>query len=70
MSSSRARCSIVTVDQSTGVRGKEPLTALAGYRNAWGKVFLGQNLIHDGWGRLSLGDPAEVLVAAPSAPAG
>jgi uncharacterized protein YcbX len=51
-----ARCSITTVEQTTGVLGKEPLRTLATYRRTDGKVMFGQNLIHDAEGVLSVGD--------------
>lgn len=51
-----ARCSITTVEQTTGTLGKEPLRTLATYRRIEGKVMFGQNLIHDGEGVLEVGD--------------
>lgn len=56
-----ARCAIVTVDQARGVRGKEPLRTLAGYRESDGKVYMGQNLIHEAMGALRVGEEVEVL---------
>jgi uncharacterized protein len=53
------RCAITTVDQETGIRGKEPLRTLATYRKAEGEVFFGRNLIHDTLGTVSVGDPVE-----------
>jgi len=38
-----ARCVITTTDQRTGERGKEPLRALASFRNVNGKVMFGMN---------------------------
>lgn len=55
------RCSVTTVDPETGERGKEPLRALAEYRKWDGQVWFGTNLIHDGRGTLSLGDPITPL---------
>jgi uncharacterized protein YcbX len=52
------RCSVTTVDPSTGERGKEPLRTLAQYRLEDGKVWFGMNLIHDGPGELRVGDRA------------
>lgn len=49
------RCSVTTVDPSSGRRGKEPLRTLARYRLEDGKVWFGMNLIHDACGRLDLG---------------
>lgn len=55
-----ARCSITTVEQTTGQVGKEPLRTLARYRRVGGKVMFGQNLIHDRPGTLRVGDPVRV----------
>jgi uncharacterized protein YcbX len=51
------RCVITTTDQVTAERGKEPLRTLAMYRNVDGKVFFGQNLVHQGRGKLHVGAP-------------
>ena len=56
-----ARCAITTVNQGTGVRGKEPLRTLARFRRAGTKVLFGQNLVHDDTGTLRAGDLVEVL---------
>jgi MOSC domain-containing protein len=57
-----ARCSITTVDQATGVRGKEPLATLATYRRGPdGSVLFAQNAIHDRTGVLRVGDSVRVL---------
>jgi len=57
-----ARCSITTVDQASGVRGKEPLATLATYRRgADGSVLFAQNAIHDRTGVLRVGDPIRVF---------
>jgi uncharacterized protein YcbX len=53
------RCAITTVDQSTGVRGKEPLRTLATYRNSEVGTVFGRNLIHDSLGTVCVGDPVE-----------
>lgn len=58
-----SRCVVTTVDQSAGVAGDEPLRTLSGYRRVGGKVMFGQNLIHRAPGRVSVGDPVEVLEA-------
>lgn len=50
------RCATTTVDQSTGIKGTEPLRTLAGYRSRDGGVYFGQNLIHRSQGILRLGD--------------
>lgn len=56
-----SRCTITTVEQTTGEKGKEPLTTLATYRNSPEGVLFGQNLIHDGAGEITVGDAVEVL---------
>ena len=56
-----ARCTVITVDQSEGVAGREPLATLSGYRGAEGKVYFGQNLVHLGTGQLEVGDRVEHL---------
>ena len=55
------RCSIPTVDQATGIRGKEPMKTLATYRY-WDKgIWFGQNLVQESAGTLHLGDEVEIL---------
>jgi len=56
-----SRCATTTVNQSTGERGKEPLLTLATYRQHDGRVFFGQNLIHDGPGTLKVGEEVRVI---------
>jgi uncharacterized protein YcbX len=51
-----ARCVVTTTDQTTGERGREPLRTLATYRTIDGKVMFGQNVVHEGRGRLRIGD--------------
>lgn len=55
-----ARCTITTVDQGTGARGKEPLRTLATYRRLGEGVVFGRNLIHASLGTVRVGDPVEV----------
>jgi uncharacterized protein YcbX len=50
------RCLVTTTDQNTGERGKEPLRTLATYRKRGGEVMFGQNVVHEGRGRLRVGD--------------
>lgn len=56
-----ARCAIPSVDPDTAERGKEPLRTLATYRRQGSKVMFGQNLVHEGRGRLEVGMAIEVL---------
>jgi uncharacterized protein len=55
------RCTVPSVDQATGIQGKEPLTTLAQYRTQNGKVLFGQNCIHRTRGTLHVGDPILIL---------
>lgn len=54
------RCVITTTDQSTGVRGSEPLRTLTTFRRHDGHVFFGQNVVHEGRGLLAVGDLVSV----------
>jgi uncharacterized protein YcbX len=56
-----ARCVVTTTDQATLERGKEPLRTLATYRAVDGKLMFGQNVIHDGVGRLAVGSIVTLL---------
>jgi uncharacterized protein YcbX len=56
-----ARCPVPGIDQATAARVKEPLKTLANYRRLRNKVWLGQNLIHNGTGILNIGDELTVL---------
>jgi len=49
------RCVLTTTDQDTGERGVEPLRTLATFRKWDGKVWFGQNVAHQGTGRLAVG---------------
>lgn len=62
-----ARCPIPGIDQETAQRVKEPLKALNGYRRKNNKVWMGQNLVHDGLGVLHVGDVIEVLATQGAA---
>lgn len=56
-----ARCMIITTDQRTGERGKEPLRTLATYRRAGEKVLFGMNAMGDAQGVVRVGDEVTVL---------
>jgi hypothetical protein len=62
------RCAVTTVDPSTGERGREPLRTLSAYRKREGGVMFGQNALHEGTGRLTVGD-AVVVLSRRDAPA-
>lgn len=51
-----ARCVMTTIDQQTGISGKEPLATLSSYRLHGNKVHFGQNVIFHGEGKISVGD--------------
>jgi uncharacterized protein YcbX len=55
------RCQIPTIDQSTGVKGIEPMETLGTYRAGSLGVLFGRHLVHEGRGRIRRGDPVEVL---------
>ena len=58
------RCSVVNIDQQTGVRGAgEPLRTLAQYRRVGKEVWFGRHLVHDELGELRVGDDIEVLAS-------
>ena len=50
-------CVVTTTDQETTERGVEPLRTLAMYRKQNGLVMFGQNVVHLGTGRLTVGAP-------------
>lgn len=55
------RCQVVTVDQATGLKSKEPLKTLAKYRSASNKVNFAMNAIPD----LPGGAPITIAVGDP-----
>ena len=56
-----ARCVVITTDQKTGERSKEPTATLATYRKQDGKVLVGMNAVADPVGAyLSTGAPLTV----------
>ena len=55
------RCVVTTTDQSTAVRGKEPLMTLARHRHIGGMLVFGQNLVPLTPGTIRVGDPVTVL---------
>jgi uncharacterized protein YcbX len=59
------RCVVTTTDQTTGVRGRQPLRILAAHRRFGQKLIFGQNIIPDSPGRIRVGDPVEVTEYAP-----
>ncbi len=56
-----ARCNIPTIDQQSGIIGKEPLKTLARYRRKNNNIYFGQNLIHTGEGMIAVGDEIQTV---------
>ncbi len=52
-----ARCVMTTIDQKTGIKGKEPLKTLAKYRTVSNKVMFGQNMSLLEGLTIKVGDP-------------
>lgn len=52
-----ARCVITTTDQTTAVRGPEPLRTLARYRRKGSGLMFGVNVVHRAVGIIRVGDP-------------
>ena len=55
------RCTVTTVDQDNGIKGKEPLATLNKYRRINMGVYFGQNVVHDEKGVVSTGDEITVV---------
>jgi uncharacterized protein YcbX len=53
------RCPITTINQLTGVRGKEPLNTLSQYRKTNKGVIFGRYFNHQNTGVISVGDPID-----------
>jgi uncharacterized protein YcbX len=51
-----ARCVVITTDQRSGLRDKEPLRTLATYRSKGNKVLFGMNTMGDASGSVRVGD--------------
>jgi len=51
-----ARCMVTTIDQQTGIKGKEPLATLATYRRWRKKIWFGANAITIDKGDINVGD--------------
>ncbi len=55
------RCQVITIDQETGVQGKEPNTTLAGYRKFEKGICFGSNVIVMKEGTIQIGDKLELI---------
>ena len=60
-----SRCTVITIDQSTSERGKEPLAMLAQYRKQGNKVLFGQNTMFEAGKTISVGDSIQVQTHKP-----
>ncbi len=58
------RCVITTINQETAAVGKEPLRTLSTFRTINNKVMFGQNILHTGSGRISVGD--QLIIEGPA----
>ncbi|MGB5896547.1 MAG: MOSC N-terminal beta barrel domain-containing protein [Ignavibacteriaceae bacterium] len=56
------RCIITTINQNTGMKGKEPLKTLAAFRQKDNKVMFGMNLVAEGVGKINVGDEITINV--------
>jgi uncharacterized protein YcbX len=56
-----SRCNVITVDQATGARGKDPLATLATFRARANRIYFGWNLVAEGEGELCVGQPVTLL---------
>jgi hypothetical protein len=54
------RCVVITTDQVTGERGRQPLRMLARKRRFGQSLVFGQNIIPETAGRIRVGDPVEI----------
>jgi len=63
-----ARCSVPTIDPSTGKSGKEPLTTLNRTRKWQNKVYFGQNALHDQCGSLTVGNIVRIKTSGTMQP--
>ena len=63
-----ARCTLVTVNQDTAKRGKEPLATLAKYRTQGNKVLFGQNMLYEPGATIRVGDVIRVETYKPGTP--
>ena len=56
-----ARCQVITIDQQTAVKGKQPLTTLSKYRARDHKIFFGANAVSRSNGVMRVGDEVTSL---------
>jgi uncharacterized protein YcbX len=61
-----SRCSVPAINPHTAEVGKEPLTTLNRLRKMNGKIYFGQNALHDSCGDLKIGDAVTVRISGES----
>jgi uncharacterized protein YcbX len=62
-----ARCVMTTINQDSGLKSKEPLKTLTGYRNKQNKIYFGQNILFKQTGCIRQGDTINIIKIKPSA---
>ncbi len=60
-----ARCNVITIDQATAERGKEPLATLSRYRRQGNKVLFGQNVLLEADKTIRVGEAVRVETYKP-----
>lgn len=55
-----ARCVVTTINQENAQKYEEPLKTLSEYRSVDNKVMFGQNLVHSGYGTISVGNELKI----------
>lgn len=63
-----SRCAIPTIDPSTALSGKEPLSTLNRTRKWQNNVYFGQNALHAQTGVLTVGDAVNILETGANQP--
>lgn len=56
-----SRCIVTTINQERAAVGSEPLTTLSSFRKTDGKIYFGQNCVHEGTGSLEVGTEIVIL---------
>lgn len=60
------RCVITTINQQTGLAGKEPMKTLSTFRRMVNEVLFGQNILYAGEGDLKIGDQIHIVKTRPA----
>lgn len=61
-----SRCSVPSINPNTAEISKEPLTTLNRLRKMNGKIYFGQNALHNSCGKLKIGDVVTVKISGES----